>query len=299
MKAIATLTTVGILLLGLTSCNSTTSTNPNSISSGVEQTQAQTQTVIKIAPSSSTSTILKLLAEAYQDQNPTIKIEFVVPSQSEGSMVAVKNHLSDIAGTSHQPTPQEKDEQLQYHDLAKDLLAVTTHSSVTGVTNLTTKQLRAIYKGDITNWQELGGPNAKIIVLDRPEDESAKKLLRKYYLDQDPTTTQAVILPKETELIQTLQDTPYAIGAFSLAYSVINQLPVNRLSLNGVAPTLENFNQDKYRMVRHIGVILHKNPSAATQAFIDFMFSPKGVNVIQKNGFIPVSSTPSKGHSTN
>jgi phosphate transport system substrate-binding protein len=126
--------------------------------------------------------------------------------------------------------------------------------------------------------------------LDRPEDESAKKLLRQYYLGQDKTTAEAILLPKETELIQTLQDTPNAIGAFSLAYSVINQLPVNRLSLDGVAPTLENFNQGKYQMLRHMGIVWSKTPSDATQAFINFIFSPEGATVIQEHGFISVSA---------
>jgi phosphate transport system substrate-binding protein len=287
MKMIATFATIGILFLGLASCTSTSPTNSASLNSGTESSQAQTQAILKIAPSSSTSTILKLLATAYQAQNPGIKVEFVVPSQSEGSIVAVKNNLADMAGSSHKLKPGEDNGQLQYRELARDLLMVATHRSVTGVTNLTTEQLSAIYQGKITNWQELGGPNAKIVVLDRPEDESAKKLLRKYYLNQTPTTSDAILLAKETELIQTLQDTPSAIGAFSLAYTVINQLDVNRLSLNSVAPTLENFKQGKYLMVRQMGIVWDKKPSAETQKFIDFIFSAQGSAVIQQKGFVP------------
>jgi phosphate transport system substrate-binding protein len=124
-------------------------------------------------------------------------------------------------------------------------------------------------------------------VLDRPEDESAKKLLRKHYLGEDKTTTKAVILNKEGELIETLQNTPNSIGAFSLAYSLINQLPVNRLSLNGVAPTAENLTKGKYQMVRHIGIIWDNAPSTQTQGFIDFIFSQTGTQLLQKNGFVP------------
>jgi phosphate transport system substrate-binding protein len=289
MKAIATLTTIGIVLLGLASCNASSPLDPVNLSPATESITGNAQTTIKIAPSSSTSTILNLLAEAYQAQNTNVKIEFIVPSQSEGSIVALKNDLADIAGTSHRLTPEEDNGQIQYHELAKDLLVVTTHSSVTGVTDLTTEQLRAIYKGDITNWKEVGGPDATIIVLDRPEDESAKRLLRNYYLGQDQTTSNAILLSKEIELIQTLQDTPYAIGAFSLAYAVMNDLAVNRLSLDGVAPNLESFNQGKYPMVRQMGIVWDKAPSDETQAFIDFIFSPEGATIIQAHGFVPVS----------
>jgi phosphate transport system substrate-binding protein len=167
------------------------------------------------------------------------------------------------------------------------LLLVATNNSVKGVNNLSTKQLKAIYKGDITNWRELGGADANIVVLDRPEDESAKKLLRKYYLGTEKTTTKAVILNKEGELIETLQSTPNSIGAFSLAYSLINKLPVNHLSLNGVAPKAQNFTSSKYQMVRHLNILWNKKPSATTQSFIDFILSKEGEKLLQNNGFVP------------
>lgn len=288
MKTIV-VASVGILILGLSSCTPVNQIDGTQTSQIASQTDAQTQQIVKIASSTAMATVLKLLAEAYQANNKTVKIEFVSPSQSEGAIAALKNHIVDIAGTTHPLKPEEDNGKIQYRELAKDLLMVATHSSVQGVTNLTTKDLRAIYRGEIANWKELGGPDATILVLDRPEDESAKRLLRKYYLGQDKTTSKAIILNKEGELIQTLQDTPYSIGAFSLTSSSINQLPVNRLSLNGVAPTVENFIQGQYPMVRHMGLVWDKAPSAATQGFIDFIFSPSGVKVLQQNGFVPVT----------
>ncbi len=153
--------------------------------------------------------------------------------------------------------------------------------------NLTTKNLQDIYSGTISNWQQLGGPNAKIVLLDRPDDESAKKLLRQYYLGADlKNSPKAIVLKKEGELIESIQSTPYSIGAFSLAHAVSHQLPVNRLSLNGIAPTKENFIAKKYSMVRTISVVWHKNPSTATQDFIQFIFSPAAASAVEKAGFI-------------
>ncbi len=287
MKKIADSIIIGITLLGLCSCTSIPSTditNSNQITNPVD---TQAKTVIKIGGSSSTVTVLKLLAQAYQLQNKTVKVEFISNSQSEGAIAALKNDVIDIAGSSHQPKPEEDNGKIKYREIAQDLLLVATHNSVKGVNNLSTKQLKAIYKGDITNWRELGGADANIVVLDRPEDESAKKLLRKYYLGEEKTTTKAVILNKEGELIETLQSTPNSIGAFSLAYSLINQLPVNRLSLNGIAPQAQNFASGQYQMVRHIGILSDKVPPATTQGFIDFILSKEGEKLLQKNGFVP------------
>jgi phosphate transport system substrate-binding protein len=287
MKKIAESMIISILLLGLCSCNSVKSTEMKDSIPIVSQADSQAQTVIKIGGSSSTVTVLKVLAQAYQAQHKTVKIEFISTSQSEGAIAALKNDIIDIAGSSHQLKPEENDGKIQYRELAQDLLLVATNKSVKGVNNLSTKQLKAIYKGDITNWRQLGGVDAAIVVLDRPEDESAKKLLRKYYLGEEKTTTKAVILNKEGELIETLQNTPNSIGAFSLAFSLLNQLPVNHLNLNGVAPKAQNFATGQYQMVRHIGILWDKAPSAPTQGFVNFILSKEGEKVLQKNGFVP------------
>ncbi|MFS0514747.1 substrate-binding domain-containing protein [Nostoc sp. UIC 10607] len=287
MKKIAKLMIIGIILLEMCGCNSVKTTELKDSSLVSSQADSQAKTIIKIGDSSSTITLLKLLAQAYQSQNRTVKVEFISNSQSEGAIAALKNDIIDIAGSSHKLKPEEDNGKIQYREIAQDLLLVATNNSVKGVNNLSTKQLKEIYKGDITNWQELGGADAKIVLLDRPEDESAKKLLRKHYLGEDKTTNKAVILSKEGELIETLQSTPNSIGAFSLAYSLINKSPVNHLSLNGVAPKSENFANGKYQMVRHIGILSDKVPSAPAQGFIDFILSKEGEKVLRNNGFVP------------
>jgi phosphate transport system substrate-binding protein len=288
MRKIAVPIVIGLSVLGISSCspsNSPTLTNPSPVAL---ESASQNQMVVKFAGSSSTVKVLKVLAKAYEVKNPTVKIEFISESQSGGSIAALKNNIVDISGSSHKLKPEEDNGKIQYRELAQDLLMVATHNSVQGITNLSTVQLKAIYKGDITNWKKLGGPDAAIVVLDRPEDESAKKLLRKYYLQKDQTTDKAIMLNKEGELIDTLKSTPYAIGAFSLATSLIDRLPVNHISLNGVAPTVKNLTTGQYQMVRHLGMVWHKAPTPAAQKFIDFIFSPEGTQVLQDKGFIPV-----------
>ncbi|MHC0063400.1 substrate-binding domain-containing protein [Nostoc sp. UIC 10890] len=287
MKKIAQSTIIGIIFFGMCGCNSVKPTDLTTSNQVTNQADSQSQKIIKIGGSSSTITVLKLLAKAYQSQNKNIKIEFISNSQSEGVIAALKNDIIDIAGSSHKLKPEEDNGKIQYREIAQDLLLVATNNSVKGVNNLSTKQLKEIYRGDITNWQELGGADAKIVLLDRPEDESAKKLLRKHYLGEDKTTNQAVILSKEGELIETLQSTPNSVGTFSLAYSLINKSPVNHLSLNGVAPKSENFANGKYQMVRHIGILSDKVPSAPAQGFIDFILSKEGEKVLINNGFVP------------
>ncbi|MCU0566079.1 MAG: substrate-binding domain-containing protein [Oculatellaceae cyanobacterium Prado106] len=229
--------------------------------------------------------MFKVLAAAYEAKTAGVKVELLPSSQTEGAIASVKTNLVDIGAVSRPLKPEEDEGQVQYREVVQDLLMVATHKSVTGVENLTTEQLKAIYSGAIQNWQEVGGPNAPIVVLDRPEDESAKKLLRKHYLGADLKTDQAIVFKKESELIETLQNTPNSIGAFSLAYSIANQLPVHHLSLNSIAPTTESWAKKDYPMVRSLGIVWSKSPSTPTQSFIDFIFSPEAGTALKEAGY--------------
>ncbi|MDY6902370.1 MAG: substrate-binding domain-containing protein, partial [Cyanobacteriota bacterium] len=264
-------------LLGTTSCTSKDTT----------QAEVQTQQEIKLGGSSSTHTAIKIIGDTYAVQNQNVKLTFLPKGQSGGGIAGVKQGLRDVAGVSRKLKPEEDDGSVTYKQLATDGLVVATHPSVKGISNLTTQQLKAIYSGAVTNWQQLGGPNEEIIVLDRPEDESAKRLLRKHYLGKElKNAPKAAIMRYEPELINALQNTPYSIGTFSLAYAVSNKLPVNRLSLNNIKPTPENIKSGKYNMVRTIGVVWSKKPSEITQKYLDFAFSEAGAEILNNSGFV-------------
>jgi phosphate transport system substrate-binding protein len=280
---------VWAVLLGVTLCASCTPKTDNA--SSVPPAQQQE---IKISGSSSAYPAIKLLIDAYRSKAPDTTIELLPPSQSESAIASVKEGLVDVGSISKALKPEENDGSLAYQEIAKDALVVATHPSVKGVSDLKTEQLQAIYSGATTNWQAVGGPNETIVVLDRPEDESTKRLLREHYLGKDlKNAPDTVVLRHEDDLISATQNTPYTIGAFSLAYAISHQLPVNRLSLNGIAATPENVEAGQYKMVRHIGIVYKKSPSAATQKFIDFVFSSEGTEHLRKAGFIPSSPSSS------
>jgi phosphate transport system substrate-binding protein len=272
-----------LMLLPLSSCTQSNSAAPNLTTTA--------PAVIKVGGSSSSIGLLTILATNYSASNKNVTIDQLKPGQSESIIEGIKLKVVDV-GLISKPALKvgRNDSLLNSSEIVRDLLLVATHPSVVGVKNLSTKNLQDIYSGTVTNWQQIGGPNAKIILLDRPEDESAKKILRKYYLGKDlQNSPKAVVFRKEGELMQAIQSTPYSIGAFSLAHAISHQLPVNRLSLNGVAATPENFKTNKYPMVRNLSVVWHKNPSPATQSFIQYIFSPPATIAMERAGFMPAS----------
>ncbi|MBD2431655.1 MULTISPECIES: substrate-binding domain-containing protein [Fischerella] len=273
---------MGAVILGLSSC--AINTNATRSNSAIN-TQAEQE--IKIAGSNSVYPAFEVLASAYEVKNPTTKVSILTPSSSKAGIAGVKDELLDIGTLSRELQQEEKADKLEYYLLAKDGFLVATHPSVKNIINVTTEQLKGIYSGSIKNWQELGGPDAKIVILDRPKEEFAEHLLRKYYLGQDlKISSEAVVLRRESELIAAIQNTPYSIGAFSLAYAISHKLPVNYLSLNGVEPSLENIKNNKYPMVIPIGITIKKSPANSVQEFVNYAMSQAGKEELAKHNFV-------------
>lgn len=269
-------------LIGFSGC----STNENTKKAAIERNQSE----IRISGSGTAYPLYKSLAAAYQEKNPQTKIIFNSSNQSSGGIAGVKRGAIDIGVSSRELTPQEV-KGIEYRAIALDAVILATHLSVTGVKNLTTEQIKGIYSGEITNWQELGGPDAQIILLDRSEQETAKIALRREYLGKDlKVTTNSSILRKEIDLVETLKDIPYTIGPISLVQTINEQLPVNVLSLDGIEPTKENLANGKYKMSRISGFVWKGEPTAAVQQFIDYILSPSGKEQIQKAGYVPIES---------
>ncbi|MFB2770885.1 substrate-binding domain-containing protein [Pelatocladus sp. BLCC-F211] len=276
------------MFLAIFSC--TINTNGNISNFAISN---QPQQEIKISGYSSVYPALKVLADAYEAKISTTTVSILTPTKSEVSIAGVKDGLLDIGTLSRELKPEEKEDKLEYYLLAKDALLVATHPSVTNIMNVSTEQLKGIYSGKIKNWKELGGSDAKIVILDRSEKEPAKNLLRKYYLGQDlKISSEAIVLRNEGEVIAAIQNTPYSIGAFSLAYAISHNLPVNRLSLNGVEPSIENIKKNKYQMVRPIGITIKKSPTKPVQEFVNFAISKAGKEELAKYSF--VASTEKK-----
>ncbi|MGH7998163.1 MAG: substrate-binding domain-containing protein [Brasilonema sp.] len=262
-------------------------TNTSSFVRTKELANTQAQQEIIIGGESSTYPTMKILADAYTATVKNTLVSFVPPNQLKTAIKSVKEGLLDICSMSEQFQPEENDGTLEYRAVAKEALLVATHPSVEGIINLTTANLKAIYSGTMKNWQQIGGPDAKIVVLDLPDNDPAKRLLRKYYQGKDlKNSPQAVIFKDEKDVITALQNTPYSIGTFSSGYAISHHLAVNPLGLNGVEATPENVQTGQYQMVRTIGLVSKKTTSEATEAFINFANSKQAALALRKFAFM-------------
>lgn len=243
---------------------------------------------ITIGGSSEGYPVLKILAEAYE--NEEIEIKFAPSSQSSGGIAGVKDQAIDIGIVSRELTAGEKTDNIEYSAIVSSPLLLITNESVEQVKNVSAQQIKDIYSGAITNWQKLGGPDAEIILLDLPEDENEKQSLRQYYLGKNlKITPRAIIFPEGEDILEAVATNSFSIGPIGISKAV-EELAVNVLNIDGFAPTVANMETGKYKLIQTIGIVFLTPTVGPTQDFIDFIKSKKAGHKLEKAGYIVLSN---------
>jgi len=242
----------------------------------VSETTPDPTATISLAGSGTGQPLIELLAEAYHQANPGIVFEFMPQMHSGGGVRGAYEGMFDVGIVSRALNAEEEALGLRYVVVSLDGLTIAIHSAAIGVDAVTTDDVRGIYSGRITNWAELGGVDADIVVLDRNEDESAKIVLREFVLgpsDGFAITPRAASLNQESDMVDGLVNTQATVGYLSLGYALSENLPIHLLTLDGVEPTPANIQNGRYQMVRALGVVVKPEASPATEAFIEYLTS--------------------------
>ncbi|CAI6014666.1 phosphate ABC transporter substrate-binding protein [Cohnella rhizoplanae] len=242
------------------------------------------------------SALLPLTLQAkseFQKLNPKVKISASAVSSIAGPQ-SVRKGIADIGAVDWDASvdvPGFK----KFDGQVANPVAVTVFTAVVnknvGVTNLTTKQLQDIFSGKVTNWKDVGGSDANIVVVNRKFGSGTRVNFQMKALEGKDFMTKGDNY-KETgssgDMKTAIETTPNAIGYIDLPY-VTDKMKA--LSINGAAPTEKNVLNGTYK-VWGIGYFMTKGkPTGATKAFIEYIQSAKFQNgSLKKLKFIPLSA---------
>ena len=166
------------------------------------------------------------------------------------------------------------------------------------VDNLTSEQIRAIYHGEIKNWKEVGGKNQAIKAFQRPKDSGSQSMMEYFMGDvslMEPDTFE--VIGGMLDVIDKVAQYTNEDGAlgYSFRYFVeeLNQEKnVKLLSVDGVAPTLENIENGSYPLTVDLCLTTRANdPNPYVQKMIDFMLSEDGQQIVRKTGYAGLAAT--------
>jgi phosphate transport system substrate-binding protein len=202
-------------------------------------------------------------------------------SQVESGTVQIGN--SDIFKKSSQPD-------LVDHQVAIVVFTVIINSKVTGVTNLTTNQLKGIYSGSITNWNQIGGPNLKIVVVSRPTSSGTRATFQQYILGGPESVTgpSSLVTDSTGTVVKNIGQTDGAIGyaASGPAMSAQSSGLVKIVNIDGNAPTATLVQSNTYKFWNIEHMYTKGQPTQLAQALIDYMASSDGQQSASKLSFL-------------
>ncbi len=248
---------------------------------------------VTVSGSTSVTEVMENLAENYQKQYPDIFIE-VQGTGSSAGIKAAKNGTSMLGMASRDLKSSEKEPSLKETVIARDGIAIVVNNS-NKIDDLTIEQIASIYRGDIKNWQEVGGENKPIVVITRDTAsgtrgafEDIMGLKRKVNDVEVSAISQRAQVGNGNGVIKTIvANNPFAIGYISLG-SIDDSL--KPLKVNGIAPSSDAVSAGDYKVARPF-LVLSKSaaPSKSADAFLSWIISPSGQKIISDKGYIAIN----------
>ena len=154
-----------------------------------------------------------------------------------------------------------------------------------GVANLTKQQLIDIFSAKTTNWKDVGGPDLAILLVTRPTSSGTRALFKTWALDgAEEASNQSLETDDSGTLLQTVESNKGAIGYVALSY-LVNNADVQTVSIDGVAPTLENTYSGTYPVWGYEHMYTKGDGSEVAQAFIKYMMSDEFAPSIESMGY--------------
>lgn len=245
---------------------------------------------VTVAGSGGMIPLLTALGAAHMKKYPHDEIKVNPNSLTQsGGILAAKNGAVDIGMSARSLEVRELSYSIDAYHIADVAAAVAVHSNV-GVANITSKQLCAIYSGKITNWREIGGHDARIIVLTRPDSDSTKQAFRTGIpcFSELRETTESIRMFNSNAMLSVLQRTQDSIGIIDSIALEQSQGRARQVKLDGRTVSAVEVASGRWPVIKRYTLVIGKNRKKATDRFMRFIKSREGTALIRKHNGIPV-----------
>lgn len=236
---------------------------------------------ITVSGSTSVGPTIEVLAEAYEKNNE-VKIEV----QQVGSSAGIKNTMEGTSnlGMSSRDLKDEEAKNVEGTKIAIDGIAVITNKN-NKVEDLTVEQIKDIFTGKITNWKEVGGVDAEIVVVSREEGSGTRDGFQDILgFGSEELIRNAQICDGSGNIKSTVEGNENAIAYISFGYVKDG---IKSVKVDGVEANDDNVIAGTYPISRPFLVVNKKDGlSDEAKAFVDFIMSEEGQNIVAEEGFI-------------
>ena len=257
---------------------------PASSSASSAPSGGDTELTGSVATDGSTSmkSVIGALGESFQNANSGVTFTYN-PTGSGSGIQAVSEGRCDIGLASRSLKDDEKSSGLTETVLAYDGIAVVV-SPENPVSDLTIEQIADIYTGKITNWKDVGGNDAEIVLIGREAGSGTRDGFESITGTEEACQYRQE-LTSTGDVIATVSQNPNAIGYASL--SAVKE-SVKALSVGGVAPSEDTVKDGSYVIQRPFVLVTKDGVtlSPAAQAFLDYALSADAAPIIAQAGAV-------------
>jgi phosphate transport system substrate-binding protein len=249
---------------------------------------AETKEKLVITGSSTMAPLVAEIGKRFESLRARVRVDVQTGGSARG-IADAKEGLADIGMSSRALKPQERDGLVSY-TLARDGVCFLVHKN-NPVKELSDQHIRDIFTGKTTSWKEVGGRDARIIVINRADGRSELELFSHHFRVK-PTEIKAHLIAGDNEQgIKMLAGSPNAIIYMSVGtseYDAAQGVPIKLLPLDGVAASTENVRNGTFPFARPLVLIAKSNPKPLAKQFLDFALSSKVHDLIRELSFVPV-----------
>ena len=232
--------------------------------------------------STSMEKVIGALSESYMAANKDVTVNYN-PTGSGAGITAVQEGTCDIGLSSRALKDEEKAAGLQETVLAYDGIAIIVHPD-NPVSDLTLEQIAQLYTGELTNWKDVGGNDAQVVLIGREAASGTRDGFESITGTKDKCQYRQE-LTSTGDVITTVSQNPDAIGYASLA-SIKDS--VKALNVDGVTPSEASVKDGSYKVQRPFVLVTveGKALSSAAQSFFDYATSADAADIIAKAGAV-------------
>ena len=236
---------------------------------------------LQLAGSTTVQPLAEELAEAFMAGNPDLTIEVQGGGSSVGVTSAGEGTVAiGMASREIKASELETYADLKVFTIAYDGIAVVTNPDV-ALDSLTLDQVRGIFSGEITNYSQVGGADATIVVVSREEGSGTRAAFEELAMTVNkevaPMFEKALLQQSNGQVRTTVATTPNAIGYLSFGFldSSVKGVPID-----GIEPTVANVKAGSYPIVRPLNMMTNGEPSAEAKAFLDYILGMDGQAIV-------------------
>jgi phosphate transport system substrate-binding protein len=235
-------------------------------------------------------------AETYMGLHHDERIQ-VTGGGSGTGIAALINGGTDICEASRPMTDTEKQMVLKRHGktveeipVALDGVAIYVNDS-NSVQELTPAQLKSIYTGKFTNWQDVGGKDEKIVAYSRENNSGTYVFFKEHVLNNEDYAREIQTLPGTAAVVNAVAKDPASIGYGGIAYAQgIRVVPIKRDDSSApVHPSLETVQKREYPLSRYLFFYTVGEPAGNVKAFIDWTLGAEGQKICETVGYYPLA----------